>query len=154
MGAFRCMGIFAAALVIVGCASPLDLAGYPLYPDVGRRLAGNEVARLYGPITRVDDRDVSTLGDALELMPGCHRVRTRDDPVPNTFGRSTAGGGFRFGARSFVFSMKGGHAYVLKRLGSAAGVGVYIEEHDASGAWSGDIYPGDSAACQFVSGRF
>jgi hypothetical protein len=143
------MGIFATALVLAVCVSRLDLAGYPLYPDVGRRLASEEVTRLYGPVALVDGRDVSTLGDALELMPGCHRVRTRDDPVPNIFARSRAGGGFRFGARFFVLSMKAGHAYVLKRLASDAGMGVYIEEHDAAGAWSRNIHPGkgDGAAC-------
>jgi len=150
MRAFHCLGLFALILNVVGCGPQLDLPGYPLYPDVGRRLTSNEVARLYGPIALVDDRDVSKLGDALELAPGCHRVQTRDDPVPGTFGRSGAGRGTRFGARSFVLSMMAGHAYVLKRWASTTGMSVFIEEHDATGAVSRSIdsRKGDTAICE------
>jgi hypothetical protein len=153
MGAFRCFALSVAALGVAGCASRLDLPGYPLYADTGRRLTQNEVARLYGSIAWVDDRDVSTLGDALELLPGCHRVSTRDDLVPSLAGRlgRSWGGGVRFGRRSFVIAMRAGHTYVLERLASTAGTTVYIEEHDASGAWSRDIHPGtrgDAAVCE------
>jgi hypothetical protein len=150
VGAFQCIALWVAAFAVAGCVPRLDLPGYPLYADTGRRPTQDEVARLYGPIAQVDDRDVSALGDALALLPGCHRVWTRDDPVPNIAGRTARGGGVRFGPRSFVFAMRGGHAYVLKRLASTAGMSVYIEEHDASGAWSRDIRPGmtDTGVCE------
>jgi hypothetical protein len=155
MRGFHCLGLLAVTLSVVGCGPQLDLRGYPLYPDVGRRLTGDEVARLYGPMAQVDDRDVSKLGDALELASGCHRVQTRDDPVPGFFGRSGAGRGIRFGARSFVLSMTGGHAYVLKRWASTGGMSVFIEEHDATGAVSRyiDSGKGDTAICGMCTFR-
>lgn len=146
MSAFRCIALSVAALGLAGCASPLDLPGYPLYANTGRRLNQDEVARLYGPIAQVDERDVSALGDALELLSGCHRVSTRDDPIPKIGRRAVRGGGVRFGPRTFVFAMRGGRAYVLKQLASTAGMSVYFEEYDASGAWSRDIHPGRSDA--------
>lgn len=144
MRALRGIALSVGLLGVAACGSPFDLPGYPLYARTDARLAHDEVARLYGPIALVDDRDVSALGDALELLPGCHFVRTRDDAVPNIAGRVGRAGGLRFGSQSFVVAMRRGHAYVVKRLATITYMAVTLEEHDASGAWCRDIHPGTS----------
>ncbi len=91
MAALRIVALFAVGVGAAGCASRIDLPGYPLYPVGERRLTVDEVARLYGPIAWVDERDVSQLGDALDILPGCHRVLTRNDPMSGAWGRGGTG---------------------------------------------------------------
>ena len=74
---------------------------YPLY-DTARPPA--RTARLVGPVAKVDDRDVSGLGDKFDLEPGCHVLALRQDVLPH-------------GARSAVFGMvmSAGGSYAVVR---------------------------------------
>ena len=53
--------------------------GYPLYePQLPARPA-DRVARLFGPLAKVDDRDVMELGAPFDVEPGCHVLEVRQD---------------------------------------------------------------------------
>jgi hypothetical protein len=58
-------------IMSVACSQSAG-AGYPLYkPELPRRSAA-QVARVQGPLAKIDDRDVRELGRAFDLDPGCH----------------------------------------------------------------------------------
>ena len=67
-----------ASLTTTGCIQQTP-GGYPLYYPAQPRRPPEKVARLYGQISTVDDRDVASLGKAFEIEPGCHIVVTRAD---------------------------------------------------------------------------
>ncbi|HVV51964.1 MAG TPA: hypothetical protein VHO06_20005 [Polyangia bacterium] len=87
------MGTPASGLLLLallggaGCIMETE-RGVPLY-DLPARPGLDQVAPLGGYVAAVDGRDVSELGGAFELLPGCHVVTTpthwgnggRYDPV-------------------------------------------------------------------------
>jgi hypothetical protein len=128
--------IVTAAVVAAGCAQSSDIPGYPLYS--GQALPRDQIARVFGSIATIDGQDVSGLGAAFELRPGCHVVRTLNEAVDSTNYVTSVG---QTGARTFAFPMKPGYSYFLRReiageinssLGSLVPV-VIAEERNALG---------------------
>jgi hypothetical protein len=83
-----------------------------------------EVARLAGPIAKVDGVDVSELGPIFALLPGCHIVELRPK-----IGEGSANGAWSadIGRVVYALPMKAGRLYVidaeLKAGGSSNSVG-------------------------------
>lgn len=83
-----------------------------------------EVAKLAGPIAKVDGVDVSELGPIFALLPGCHIVQLR-----SKIGEGTATGAWseEIGRVIYAFPMRAGYLYVvdaeLQAGGSASSVG-------------------------------
>jgi hypothetical protein len=130
-----------AALLTIAFATcrHFQYDAHPLYEGDVR--PGAEVAKLSGPIAKVDGVDVSHLGSLFALLPGCHIVE-----LPTQLGEGTSSGAWsaNIGHVSFAFAMKAGRLYVidteLQPGGSAsmgnAGVGgvkVTAVERDADG---------------------
>jgi hypothetical protein len=90
--------LFFAGISAAGCHSR---PAYPLY-DSARPPA--RAARLSGPVAKVDDRDLSGLGETFDLEPGCHVLVLRQDAMPH-------------GAPSAVFGMmmSAGSVYAIVR---------------------------------------
>jgi hypothetical protein len=142
----------------------MDTPGYPLYPgsDSPPR---DGIARLYGPAASVDGHDVSTLGDAFELLPGCHAVLTRGRPIDATNSFS-ATASQPLGSTNFVFApggqprgeyfvlpMRPGDAYVIKQVSSAdvstiatVSVSTFVEEFDHGGVSQRIFHPAEAHA--------
>ena len=70
--------IAAAAISGIGCITTSH-QGYPLYEPQLPARPHDRVARLFGPLAKVDDRDVMELGRAFDVEPGCHVVEVRQD---------------------------------------------------------------------------
>jgi hypothetical protein len=145
-----------AALACTACTSSRDIAAYPLYPNRETRvLTRDQIARLFGPIASVDGRDVSRLGGAFEVLPGCHVVRTRADQVESTSYVTVIG---RPGGRVFALRTKPGYTYIVKREVSDRFGSMYLradtfaQELSETGAETSVIHPADSpdelAACE------
>jgi hypothetical protein len=106
----------------------------PLY-DAGNRLGPDEVATLGGYLAHVDGRDVSALGGAFEVLPGCHVVTT-----PTNWGSmsTTSGVSASTGAVTFAVPMVAGHHYAIISVSEQSGaptfrVRVRMDETNASG---------------------
>jgi hypothetical protein len=112
---------------------------HPLYEGDVRPAA--EVAKLSGPIAKVDGVDVSHMGSLFALLPGCHIVE-----LPTQLGEGTTSGAWsvNIGHVSYALAMKAGHFYVINTEllpGSSAstgnasvgGVKVTAAERDADG---------------------
>ena len=142
--------------MIGGCAPSVNAPGYPLYPSSAMAMAPDEIARLYGPATSVDGRDVSTLGGAFELLPGCHTVVTAGQPLDSTTYTAVSGGRPR--GKYFVLPMRPGYAYYIKQVSSTdvstispITVTTFVEEFDHGGASQKvfrPVKPGAPADCQ------
>jgi hypothetical protein len=127
------LGLLAAA----GCITAEQQA-IPLY-DEPTRLGADQVATLGGYVAWVDGRDVSNLGGAFELRPGCHVLTT-----PTGWGDSTVRSSLKVstGALTFTIPMVAGRHYLVDnkvwRNGIDARWNVQVDESDASGKvlWS------------------
>ncbi len=86
---YRSLSAGAALFAGISAGACHSRPAYPLY-DTARPPA--RAARLVGPVAKVDDRDVSSLGEAFVLEPGCHVLTLRQDAMPH-------------GAPSAVFGM-------------------------------------------------
>jgi hypothetical protein len=131
-----------SALAWIMFASSCRSLGYeahPLYEGEPRSSA--EVARLSGPVVKVDGVDVSRLGSLFALLPGCHIVELK-----SKIGAGTAGGAGseEIGHVVYAFQMKAGHLYAIDAetrpggadsVGNASVGGVKLRavEQDASG---------------------
>ena len=84
-------------------------------------------------IKSIDGRDVSDLGGYFELLPGCHRVQTKDESA------------------IFPLNMRPGFRYTIVRAftppmgGGRARVSVYGVERDSTGAQTQTIQAAPSA---------
>jgi hypothetical protein len=91
----------------------------PLYPGPAR--PPEEVARLVGPIGEVDGQNVSHLGKAFSLLPGCHVAKL----APKTGEINTVGsGGYvaNLPPALYAFRMQAGHTYAIEvRLDQVSG---------------------------------
>jgi hypothetical protein len=129
-----------------GCAS-LKAAPHPLYPGPARPPA--ELAVLTGPIAMVDDLDVSHLGPAFSVLPGCHVVVLREH-----LGEGSTGGAWSvtISRTVYAFDMVAGRSYdveVRLQRGNSASVGnanvggvkINAVEHDAGGRTLSSIAP-------------
>jgi hypothetical protein len=85
---------------------------HPLYPGPERSRA--EVARLIGPIGEVDGQDVTKLGKAFSLLPGCHVAKL----ASKTGAINTLGGGGGYVASLppalYAFRMQPAHTYEIE----------------------------------------
>ena len=114
-------------------------------------------AHLFGGISKVDQRDVSALGGAYELLPGCHTVLTQPINLGGVTSNATMRG--QIGGRTFAVPMKSGYSYLLKNTPPQIHdwARVFIAELDPGGAESQIINPatrGELDVCkQSVAGR-
>jgi hypothetical protein len=102
------------------------------------------VATLGGYVASVDGRDVSKLGGAFELLPGCHVITT-----PTGWGASSGMGAIKAttGAVTFVVPMFPGRRYLLVTNPAPLDrVTVQINEMDATGHSLRAIWPARSTA--------
>jgi hypothetical protein len=125
----------AAATAGITAAACHSRPVYPLY-DAARPPA--RPARLVGPVAKVDDRDVTGLGDRFDLDPGCHVLTLRQDVMPH-------------GAPSATFGMmmSAGSAYAVVREPAT----VEMTETDPNGAvtrWKPMNPDAAGAKCQAI----
>lgn len=134
---------------LLGLAGVFTLAGAacrhfqveprPLYE--GQARPASEVARLSGPVGKVDGVKVSRLGTLFALLPGCHVVE-----LPSTLGEGSSSGAWSvdIGHVEYAFVMKPGYLYAIEiktQPGNAAstgnadvgGVAITAVERDAGG---------------------
>ena len=97
------------ALASSGACAHFQAAPRSLYPGPERPAA--EVARLSGPVARVDDVNVSHHGSAFALLPGCHVV-----VLKRNVGEGGVGGAWSadLGLVVYVFRMKAGNSYEIE----------------------------------------
>ena len=153
-GQARARAVAAAALASAACGSSVDVAGFPLYPNAEARLPCEQIARVFGPIASIDGRDVSSLGGAFDVLPGCHVVRTRADQLESTTYVTVIG---HPGGRVFALTTKPGYTYIVKREVSDRPGSTYLradtfaQELTPTGGEAQVIYPAQSpdelAAC-------
>ena len=127
----------------IACSSVANTPGYPLYAQSDNgRLPKEQVAHLFGGIAMVDDREVSTLGGAYELLPGCHLVRTQPENLATGVGVGITVRGQLIG-RTFSVRMKPGYSYLVKYTAPEMHdwPRMFIVEVDPSGAESQVINP-------------
>ena len=111
-----------AGLLAAGSCRHFQRDAHPLYEGAPR--PSTEVARLSGPIAKVDGVDVSELGGIFALLPGCHIVQLRA-----RIGEGTGTGAWteEIGRVVYAIAMRAGRVYVidveLKAGGSASSVG-------------------------------
>jgi hypothetical protein len=102
--------VLGALLLTAGCIVRGGDA-HPLYPGAER--PRTEVARLVGPIATVDGQDVSKLGKAFALLPGCHvaKLAAKTGQI-NTVGS----GGYvaNLPPAIYPFRMQAGHTYEIE----------------------------------------
>ena len=74
--------LFAGAALVAGLGAGgcHSKPAYPLYDSARPPV---RAARLEGPVAKVDDRDVSGLGERFDLDPGCHVLALRQDVLPH-----------------------------------------------------------------------
>ncbi len=147
---------FGLGALASGCAVA-PTRGYPLYPAPGPRPPVTQVAALSAwlpsgaaPeggasnfIKAVDGRDVSAVGPAFELLPGCHVVETASQLV---VADATVMWSGELGPRAFVFPMKAGYGYMvvvdLKEGMSGTGrLSIYGVEQDPTGKQTATFAP-------------
>lgn len=151
------LAIFVLVAIAAACGH-FQPRAHPLYPGPARSAA--ELARLSGPIAKVDGADVSSLGGTFALLPGCHVVELR-----RKIGEGTVSGAWSADLRQtiYAFRMKAGQSYEIDiqlQSGNNASVGnatvgsvsVQAVERDASGKTVAIIPPvrknADIEACQ------
>jgi hypothetical protein len=160
-GMTRIASTFALAAVLTiafATCRHFQYDAHPLYEGEVRPTA--EVAKLSGPIAKVDGVDVSHLGSLFALLPGCHIVE-----LPTQLGEGTGSGAWSasIGHVSYAFAMKAGRLYVIDtelQSGSSASVGnasvggvkVTAAERDADGKLIAKLSPihkkGDVESCR------
>jgi hypothetical protein len=92
----------------------------------------------------VDNRDVSSFGGLLELLPGCHVIGT-----PSHWGEQSPGGASvnaTTGRRTFALPMKGGHQYQIEvsageMKGSLVRITIKGHESDLRGKKTREFEP-------------
>ena len=151
------LAILVLAVIAVACGH-FQPTAHPLYPGPARPSA--ELARLTGPIAKVDGADVSRLGGTFALLPGCHLVELR-----RKIGEGTVSGAWsaEIGHLTYAFRMRAGQSYEIdvrlqhgnsESVGNATVGNVSVEavERDASGQAVASIPPvrksADLEACQ------
>jgi hypothetical protein len=145
-------------VAIVAACGHFQPTSQPLYPGPSR--PAGEVARLSGPIAKVDGVDVSRLGGSFDLLPGCHVVELK-----RKVGEGSVGGAWSadLGHVTYALRMRAGQSYEINirlQAGNSASVGnatvgaasVEAVERDASGKTVANLLPARQAtdidACQ------
>lgn len=126
-----------AAGVLSACIAK-EPRGHALYPQTNPPMPRDQVAQLSGYVQSVDGQDVTKLGSALEVLPGCHLVVT-----PKTWGKveyNSAGVVLDTGHVQYSIPMQAGRTYELRvelimQNGPSASGRVTAEERDLSGKY-------------------
>lgn len=134
-----------ALILATACAASAgEVPGYALYPNPQIRLPADRVAHLAGtctggdclpPIKLIDGRDVSTYGQAFDLLPGCHVVALETNLAEGNMHVSWRGS---YVPMVYALRMKAGDRYVIQRdivqnMGFGARVVTTAREEDAQG---------------------
>ena len=145
VGLALCLAVCLAFLAATGCVT-MDAPAVPLY-DAANRPGPDQVATLGGYVAWVDGRDVSKLGGAFELLPGCHIVTT-----PTRWGGDNTTGAVSAttGAVPFAVPMVASHHYLVVIVDNLRGaptgrVTVQVTETDAAGGSVRAIAPASSS---------
>jgi hypothetical protein len=111
------------ALAAAACMSGGGAPPYRLYPPGPQPLAPEQISTLAGYVQFVDNKDVSSFGGYLELLPGCHVIGT-----PSHWGDQSPGGvavNATTGRWTFALPMKAGHQYRIE-VGSGVMAGSLV----------------------------
>jgi len=109
----------AVCVSLLGGCIVHETQGYPLYQPSSPTRAPGQIARVFGPLAKVDDRDVTSLGKAFDVEPGCHVLQVRKD-----FLQLDTGGAARpLDERPIVFAvmMSAGYIYSVERMSVETG---------------------------------
>ena len=134
----------------LGCIAGSQAAEHPLYSEDDGPVPRERVARLVGYVQSVDGRDVSELGGAYLLLPGCHLVLT-----PSEWGLSDPHSAVtaHTGHWPFVLLMRAGRQYRIEvQSGAISGpvgsLSIKAYEQDADGKELGVFGPAQGDALQ------
>jgi hypothetical protein len=126
------------ALSMSACGAAGQRRGTPLYAEPAQPLPRSEVALLSGYVAGVDGKELGEdlAGSVLELLPGCHVVRTPPDWTRHEMDGVAM---VETGVLAFALPMRGGHSYEVEvQLGSESTetgtASVVAKETDAQGA--------------------
>ena len=101
------------ALSAAACLSGPGTRPDRLYPPTPQPLGPEQVSTLTGYVQFVDDKDISSLGRYLELLPGCHIIGT-----PSHWGEQSPGGTAvvyaTTGRWTFALPMRAGNQYRIE----------------------------------------
>src|SRR6478752_8479656 len=75
----RARFLTAVCVILSGGCIVHETQGYPLYQPSSPARARGQIARVFGPLAKVDARDVTSLGKAFDVEPGCHVLEVRKD---------------------------------------------------------------------------
>jgi hypothetical protein len=144
---------FALIGTLASCVAH-ERRGTPLYPSSQTPRRRDEVALLFGPITRVDDAKVVSRENTFELLPGCHVVTIGGKT--GKFGPTQNGGWVAtLPPLTYAFRMRAGGTYFIDaELDPALGLGpngtghIVAREQDPQGRDSVVPPVQDSAAIE------
>jgi hypothetical protein len=142
----------------LGCLHT-EVPAVPLYPNSdSTRLPPAQVADLTGPIGKIDEREVGSLGGRFDLLPGCHVVEL--DRQSDNSNYSLTGGIYltgSFPATTYALRMQAGARYFIQRQLVTQGIGptmrvVLSAREEAPGGAVTDLEPAktvdDLKACK------
>ena len=134
------------ACFVLGCASGPPPRGHALYTHAQGPKQPSEVAQLAGPIVAVNGKNVTSLGDRFEVLPGCYIVEVQPPMQRNdhkmVFATNTEPIPFAVAARA-------GHSYVIRSeyIEQMGTLRLLLEgdEQDMNGSSVGKFGPAQSA---------
>jgi hypothetical protein len=146
--AFLALG---AITLPLACHPGVDAPGMPLYPNAQTTpLPRDQIARVAGPIAKIDGKDVQEQGGRFELLPGCHVIELDRRMVADAYALS--GGSYwtgQFPRTVYAMVMKAGARYDIRREiysdGSTGRLVLSATEEQAGGTVT-DLVPAKSAA--------
>jgi hypothetical protein len=103
--------LIAVSFAAAGCIQQQP-GGVALYYPAQPRRPTEKVARLYGHIASVDDRNVASLGKSFDIEPGCHVIVTRADLVQIESKGMAAPHDAK--EQTFALPMEPAHSYVIE----------------------------------------
>jgi len=134
----------------LGCLHS-EVPAVPLYPNSdSTRLPPAQVADLTGPIGKIDEREVGSLGGRFDLLPGCHVVEL--DRQSDNSNYSLTGGVYltgSFPATTYALRMQAGARYFIERQLVTQGIGptmrvVLSAREEGPGGAVTDLVPAKS----------
>ena len=141
--------VLAVATLGLACLHAEDKGAVPLYPNGQTTpLPRAEIARLEGPIAKIDGQDVSRQGGLFDLLPGCHVVELDTQTPPPSAHSSRIRWWGPYPVVTYALRMKPGADYRIHReayseVRPVGGPMVSAQEREASGAIT-DLAPASS----------
>jgi hypothetical protein len=117
-----CCAVLTIAGLGIACIAGRS-RGYPLYSTANGRPDKDQVALLTGYVRTVDAEDVSAFQRPLELLPGCHIIRT---PTRWLDAQGRGAVTWMTGEWTFALPMKAGYRYSIEIIGQAVVTGPTV----------------------------